>query len=140
MSQRLQFTDTPVNPKIVTSAFWAAMLFVFAYIDIFAFWRKDVIEGALAQEVPGVGVAVNQAFLVATTGYILLPSVMVVAVLLLPARIVRPLTITVGVLYILSIVATMIGETWAYYLVGSAAECALLAAMIWYVWRWPRTP
>lgn len=139
MSKNQPLVDTAVHPKNVISSFWVAMLFVFAYVDIFSLFRKDVIEGALAQEVSGVGFTIDQTFLAATTGYILLPSIMVVAVLLLPAQVVRPLTITVGGLYMLTIAGSMIGETWVYYLVGSVVECGLLGAMIWYAWRWKRT-
>jgi len=31
----------------VLGALWMAMLFVFAYVDIFAFFRKDVLRAAL---------------------------------------------------------------------------------------------
>jgi len=37
--------DTKVDVKIVLSGLWIAMLFVFAYVDIFGFWRADVING-----------------------------------------------------------------------------------------------
>ena len=31
------------------------MLFVFAYVDIFGFFRADVVNGALTGTVPGAG-------------------------------------------------------------------------------------
>jgi hypothetical protein len=42
------------------------MLFVFAYVDIFGFFRDDVLEGALQGEVAATGLAVNQGFLIGT--------------------------------------------------------------------------
>ena len=39
--------DQRVNVKVVLSGLWVSMLFVFAYVDIFGFWRADVINGAL---------------------------------------------------------------------------------------------
>ena len=39
--------DSGVNVKVVLSGLWVSMLFVFAYVDIFGFWRTDVINGAL---------------------------------------------------------------------------------------------
>jgi hypothetical protein len=45
--------DPKVNVKIVLSGLWISMLFVFAYVDIFGFWRDEVINGALDGTVPG---------------------------------------------------------------------------------------
>jgi hypothetical protein len=41
------------------------------------------------------------------------------------------------VIYALTIVASAIGE-WNYYLLGSAIEAALLAAIGYYAWTWPK--
>ena len=47
--------DAKVDPKVVLSGLWISMLFVFAYVDIFGFFRADVITGALAGTLPGPG-------------------------------------------------------------------------------------
>ena len=44
--------DSKVDTKIVLSGLWISTLFVFAYVDIFGFWRAEVIQGALAGKVP----------------------------------------------------------------------------------------
>ncbi len=112
------------------------MLFVFAYVDIFAFWRADVIKGALAGEVPGPGFAIGQTFLALTTLYILVPSLMVAASLLLPRHATRSANLVVPVVYILTIVGSMVGESWIYYLLGSVVEIVLLLAIILTAGRW----
>ena len=71
------------------------MLFVFAYVDIFGFWRSDVIRGALAKKVPGPGFVIDQRFLLLTTIYILTPALMIAATMLMPARITRMAHLTV---------------------------------------------
>ena len=81
--------DRLVNVKVIVSGLWVSMLFVFAYVDIFGFWRADVLNGVLTGEVPGVGLEINQVFLVLTTLYILIPSLMVLVSLLAPAKINR---------------------------------------------------
>lgn len=116
------------------------MLFVFAYVDIFAFWRRDVVEGALRGEVPGTGFAINQTFLALSTIYVVVPIVMVVASLLLPARVNRVVNIVVAAIYVVTIALTIPGESWAYYVVGSITEVALLLAVAWKAWTWPTTP
>jgi membrane protein DedA with SNARE-associated domain len=38
---------------------------------------------------------------------------------------------------VVSIVAATIGE-WSYYVLGSLIESALLAAVVFYAWTWPK--
>ena len=45
--------DQKVDVKVVTSGLWVAMLFVFAYVDIFTALRADVITGVLGARSPG---------------------------------------------------------------------------------------
>jgi hypothetical protein len=48
--------------------------------------------------------------------------------------------IVAAVLYAASIVASCIGEGWAYYLLGSAVEVVLLVAIVRTAWTWPAAP
>lgn len=128
--------DSKVDEKIVLSALWTSMLLVFAYVDIFGFWRSDVINGALAGRVPGAGVGIDQTFLALATAYILVPSLMVVASLITPARVNRVANISVSLLYLSSIVVTVFGESWIYYIIGSVVEMVLLLAIIRVAWMW----
>ena len=56
-----------------------------------------------------------------------------------PARLNRPVNVVVSILYAVSVVAAAIGETWAYYLVGSVVEVVLLVAIAAVAWSWPRS-
>jgi len=130
--------NSKVNEKIVLSGLWTSMLFVFAYVDIFGFWRQDVVNGALVGNVPGTGLTINQTFLALATVYILVPSLMIVASLLAPARLNRVINIIVSLLYLGSVVVTAIGESWIYYILGSIVEMVLLAAITYLAWAWPK--
>jgi hypothetical protein len=132
--------DTKADVKVVLCGLWISMLFVFAYVDIFGFWRADVINGALVGKVPGAGFEINQAFLAFTTIYILIPSLMVVVSLLAPARMNRTANIVVSLTYLASVVVSLIGETWIYYILGSVVEVMLLLAIARVAWTWPRRP
>ena len=114
------------------------MLFVFAYVDILGFWRDDVIRGALHGQVPDSGPEINQTFLALATIYVLVPSIMVAGSLLTPARINRPANLVVSVVYLVSVLASALGESWTYYLLGSVAEAILLVAIAGVAWHWPR--
>ena len=115
---------SPVNVRVKISALWASMLFVFAYVDLFSLYRPDFRADVEAGEVAGF--AVNQAFLLGTTAYVVIPSLMVFCVLslmvfcvlVLRPQLNRIVNIALAALYVASIVAASIGE-WSYYVLGS---------------------
>lgn len=80
---------------------------------------------------------IGQGFLLGITVYVLIPSLMVFATLVLGPRVNRIVNIALGSVYALVIAAGAIGE-WNYYILGSAVEVALLAAIVYYAWTWPK--
>jgi hypothetical protein len=130
-----RFEPFPVNVRIKISALWASMLFVFAYVDLFSLYRADVRADIAAGELGGF--TINQSFLLGTTAYVVIPALMVFGALILRPRVNRIVNIALSVVYALTIVAGAIGE-WNYYLLGSAIEVVLLAAVAYYAWTWPK--
>ena len=124
-----------VNVRTKISALWTTMLFVFAYVDLFSLYRADFRADLEAGEIAGF--TINQAFLLGTTAYIVIPSLMIFLTLVLPPRANRIANMALGVLYAFTIVAGAIGE-WSYYVLGSAVEVGLLAAIVYYTWTWPK--
>jgi Family of unknown function (DUF6326) len=137
---RADLHDAKVDVKITLCGLWISTLFVFAYVDIFGFFRADVINGVLAGKVSGTGTEINQAFLILTTIYIVVPSLMVIVSLLARARINRTTNIVVSLTYTVSAAATIVGETWIYYILGIVVEMMLLLAIARVAWTWPRRP
>ncbi|HEY5011181.1 MAG TPA: DUF6326 family protein [Acidimicrobiia bacterium] len=134
-----QYQDTKIDVKLVLSALWIAMLIMFAYVDIFGFFRADILRAALDGKVAAMGITIDQVFLVFTTVYVLIPTLMVFLSLVLRPRVNRIVNIVVALVYAVSIIALCIGETWVYYLLGSAVEVVLLVAIVRTAWTWPRT-
>lgn len=132
-----RYRDSRIDTKIVLSALWAAMLIVFAYGDILGLLRADVLRAALDGRVAATGLVVDQLFLGASAAYVLVPVLMVILALTLPARLNRAANIVVAVLYGMSIVASCVGESWIYFLLGSAVEVVLLSAIAVKAWTWP---
>jgi hypothetical protein len=124
-----------VNVRIKISALWTSMLFVFAYVDLFSLYRRDFRADLEAGEVSGF--TINGSFLVGTTVYVVIPSLMVFVALILRPRASRIANIALGIVYALTIVAGAVGE-WSYYILGSAIEVVLLAAVVYYAWTWPK--
>ena len=134
-----QYQDTSIDVKLVLSALWVVMLIVFAYVDIFGFFRADVLRAALDGRMAATGIMVDQVFLAFTVLYVLIPTLMVVLSLVLRPWVNRMVNIVVALVYAVSIIASCIGETWVYYLLGSSVEVVLLVAIARMAWTWPRT-
>jgi Family of unknown function (DUF6326) len=135
MTSDAKFELSPVNVRVKISALWTSMLFVFAYVDLFSLYRPDFRADLEAGEIGGFDV--NQSFLLGTTVYVVIPSLMVFGALVLRPRVARIANIALGILYAVTIIAGAIGE-WNYYILGSAVEVALLAAVVYYAWTWPK--
>lgn len=129
------FEPANVNVRVKISALWTAMLFVFAYVDLFSLYRADFRADIEAGEISGF--AIGQSFLLATTIYVLIPSLMVFATLVLRPGVNRIVNIALAGVYSLTIFVGAIGE-WNYYILGSAVEVCLLATIVYYAWTWPR--
>ena len=81
----------------------------------------------------------NQIFFLFTTVYIVIPSLMVFLTLVLKAYIARLTNIIFPVLYIVTIIGAIAGESWWYFILGSVLEIVLLITIILYAWKWPRS-
>jgi Family of unknown function (DUF6326) len=112
------------------------MLFLFAYGDIFGFFSPGQLQEVMAGEISGM--AITQVFLFTVSLYIAVASVMVFLSLVLRPNVNRWANIVLPSLYVVSIVASAIGETSAYYWFLSITESALLLLIVWYAWTWPR--
>jgi hypothetical protein len=131
------FEDVKVGVRCKLAALWVAMLFLFAYGDIFGFFRPGQVQEVMAGEISGM--AITEVFLLAISLYIAIASVMVFLSLVLSPAVNRWANIVLPSLYVVSIVASAIGETSAYYWFLSIAESALLLLIVWYAWTWPST-
>src|SRR5688572_12446727 len=130
-----KFETFEVNVRLKISALWTAVLFVFAYVDIFSLYRPDFRADIEAGTIGGF--TVNQTFLLATTIYVVIPSLMVFGALVLRPNVNRIANIVLSLVYTITIIAGAVGE-WSYYLLGSTIEVALLMAIVYYAWTWPK--
>jgi hypothetical protein len=72
-----------------------------------------------------------------TTVHVVIPSLMVFCALVLRPRVDRIANIVLSIVYALTIIAGAVDD-WSYYILGSAIEVALLAAIVYYAWTWPK--
>ena len=128
--------DTNVPVKLKLAAAWAALMFLYAYGDVFAYFRPGFIEDVMAGEV--FAFEINQLFLLAISVYVAIPAAMVFLSLVLKPTFNRWANIVLGALYGATILLSTIGEDYAYYVFLSVVEAAFAALIVWYAWRWPR--
>ena len=127
--------DVRVGVRLKISALWIAMLFLFAYGDIFGSFVPGRIDDIRGGKISGI--EITQTFLLAASVYVAIASMMIFLTLGLRPRVGRWANIVLPILYIVSIVASVIGESWVYFWFLSIAEGVLLLLIIWYAWRWP---
>ena len=122
-----------IDVRLRMAALWTSTMFIFAYVDLFSLYRADVRD---ALEDGKVSIFdVGQPFLLGTTIYVLVPSLMIYLTLVLPRRVNRVASMVVAIVYAITIASGAIGE-WNYYVLGSAVEVVLLALVIHHAWTW----
>jgi hypothetical protein len=127
--------DAKVPVKLKLSALWAALTFLYAYGDIFAYLRSGYIDDVTAGEVSGF--EINQVFLLAISIYVAVPAVMVFLALMLNPALSRWVNVVVGLVYAVTILLSTIGEDYAYYFFLSLLECAIALLIVRSAWKWP---
>lgn len=142
--------DIDVNVKLKLAALWTSFMFLYVYVDLLGFFKPPVIEDILAGQV--FTFQITPGFILFALVSVTIPNLMIFLSLVLPARVNRWTNIVVGILYIpysLFNLAGNIGhlfnlsfgfeESWPHYYFGAGVEVVLLALVLWYAWKWPRT-
>lgn len=126
----------PVQIKL--AALWASFMFLYAYVDILAFYQPGVIDDILVGRVWEFDI--TQTWAVGALTLMAIPISMIFLSVMLPARANRTTNIVVASLYVLVSVSNAVGEPWGYYFALSAGlEVAMLALVLRYAWTWRRS-
>lgn len=129
------YLDHRVGPRLTIAASWTSMLFLFVCVDLFSLYRKDVRADLEAGKVAAF--TIGQGYLLGVIVYVAVPSLMLLLSLAMPARVTRAVNIAVAAVYAVTIAASAVGE-WTYFVVGSVLEVALLVAIAYQAWTWPK--
>jgi Family of unknown function (DUF6326) len=126
----------PVRAKL--AAAWTSFMFLYAYVDIIAFFKPGVIDDILAGKVWEFDV--SQTLLTTFLALMAIPIFMVVLSMTLPARANRITNLIVASVQVPYAAFNVVGESWTYfYGLGVVLEVILLALILRYAWTWPRT-
>jgi hypothetical protein len=128
--------DIQVSVKLKLAALWASFMFLYIYVDYFAFYMpgkiKDITTGIVFE------FGITQGFLLAALASVTIPALMIFLSVALPAKVNRCVNIIIAAMYIPYSLFNLAGETWMHMVFGAVVEVVLLCLIIRYAWKWPR--
>ncbi len=130
-----EFQNLAVNTKIKLAAAWVALIAFYIYADFLSLYRPGEID-EIRRGVMGP-LEVSQATLVVASLIVMIPSVMIILSVILPAGVNRSVNLVLAVLYTLVNIINLVGESWAYYFLFGIAEIAITTYVFLIAWRWP---
>jgi hypothetical protein len=129
--------DQPISVRATLAAAWTAVMFLYAYVDIIAFFKPGVVENILAGKVWEFGV--SQSLLTTFLALMAIPALMVVLSMTLPARANRTTNLVVASVQVPYAAFNLVGESWTFfYGLGVALEVIVLVLILRSAWTWPR--
>lgn len=134
MASTAAHDDPPIDTRLKISALWTAVLFIFAYVDLFSLYRPDFRADLESGKVAAF--EINETFLFFVTLYVIIPSLMIYLTLVMRRSLSRIVNVVIAAAYAVTIVGSAVGE-WSYFILGSAVEVALLAVVVGHAWTWP---
>jgi hypothetical protein len=129
--------DVPVPVRVKLSALWVVTMFLYVYVDIFAFFKPGTIDDILVGRVWEFDI--TQGWTLGALALTTIPALMVFLSMSLPPAEARWANVGIASVYLLVSIGNAVGETWAFYWLGSAVEAALLLLIIRQAWSWPRS-
>ena len=127
-------TERGVDVRVKLAGAWATLLALYIYADFLSLYRPGMLEEVGRGDMGPMDV--SQATLVIASLIVIIPALMIVLSLLLPAAINRTVNLVLAVVYTLVNISNLIGEGWAYYLLFGAAEIAITALIFHEARRW----
>lgn len=131
--------DIEMNVKLKLAGVWTSFMFLYIYVDYLTLYKPGILEDILAGRV--FIFDITQTFVLAALILISIPTLMIFLSLALPAKVNRWLNIIVAIVYVPVSLFNVVGagEYFLYYSYGAGVETVLLALVVWYAWKWPRT-
>jgi len=125
--------ETPIDVRVRLAALWTTIMIIVVFVDLFSLYRADIRANIEAGKM--FIFEIGETFLLGVIIYVGLPTLMIALSVLLPRRVLRPLTFVLAPLFAVTIIGGAVGEM-GYYVLGSGLEIVLLAVIIVLVARW----
>ena len=137
MNTKGTLQNEKIDVKLILSALWIAVMFIYVYADIKTLFQPEIPE----QIISGImgGMTISQGFLFSAAILMSIPPIMIILSLILRPDINRCVNIIVSFLHIILIIVTRFvpAKIWYYYIYYQLIEVIFHSLIIWYAWRWP---
>ena len=133
----MKLEDFKINVKLVLSALWTSVMFLYIYGDYFELYVPGKVDGLLN----GKNLLNTPYKLFLATIILTLPALMIFLSLVLKPRWSRRLNIALGVFltaFTLLVGILSFGEWKIFYVVLSFLESILTSVVVWKAWNWPK--
>ena len=131
-----RWEEAPATVRLKLSALWVSVMFLYLYVDVFAFYMPGTIDDILIGRVWEFDI--TQGWALGALALMAIPSLMVFLSLASPAVAARRANLVVATAYVLVSIGNVVGETWAFIWLGSAVEATVLLLVVRHAWTWPR--
>ena len=130
--------DDPRLPvRVKLAAAWTSVMFLYAYVDIIAFFKPGVVDTILDGKVWEFDA--TQTLLTTIIALMAIPTFMIVLSTTLPARAARLTNLVVASVQIPYAAFNLAGGTWPfYYGLGVVLEVGLLVLILRMAATWPK--
>lgn len=135
--KKLQYVDFKVNVKLVVSALWASVMFLYIYGDYFELYVPQKVEGLLH----GQNLLNTPYKLLFATIILTIPSLMIFLSLIMPPKWNRILNISIGAfltVFTLLVGISSFSEWRIFYVMLSFLESIITSVIVWKAWYWPK--
>ena len=135
MQQNL-LEDIKVDVKQKLAALWAALMFIYLYVDYFHLYMPGSLKEMIAGKV--FVFDITRAFLSAALISMTIPALMIFLSVALLSKVNRVTNLIVAAVYIPYTLTNLAGEAWIHMVFAAVVEVVLLVLIIRYAWKWPR--
>lgn len=136
MNKQNTLQDSKVSIQFKLASLWASFMFLYIYVDYFALYMPDKIDGILKGKI--FVFTITPQFLLVALVSVSIPVLMIFLSTTLPARANRLANLIIATVYIPYSLFNLVGEAWIHMIFGAVAEVVILCLIIYYSWKWPR--
>lgn len=136
MNKQNTLQDSKVSIQFKLASLWASFMFLYIYVDYFALYMPDKIDGILKGKI--FVFTITPQFLLVALVSVSIPALMIFLSTTLPARANRLANLIIATVYIPYSLFNLVGEAWIHMIFGAVAEVVILCLIIYYSWKWPR--
>jgi len=133
---KVTYDEQKVNVRVKLATLWTSFMFLYIYVDYFHLYMPGALQDMLQGKVYKFDI--TQAFLTTALVSVGISALMIFLSVGLPAKTSRWVNLILAALFVPYTLFNLAGESWVHMWLGAAIEVALLIAVIYYAYKWPR--